>query len=173
MIRRLEASLHRHVILMDNCPDHHAGMFMMAAADRTMLVADPKLASHLLSPDAPVLETLPGGADTSDQMQQKLDDIASECTSLGYRVVRIPTLPAMDQKTYLTYVNVITEIRDGHRIVYMPIYHGAEALNDAAAKVWQSIGYDVKRIDCTSTYRSFGNLHCLVNVLSRTSDSGE
>jgi hypothetical protein len=169
LIRTLENDLHRHVILMDDSPDHHAGMFMMAIADNTMLVADPSASNHLLPNDSPILQTLPGGPDFSEETAHKLDTIADECRGLGMRVVRIPTIPAMDRKTYLTYVNVITEVRDGHRMVYMPVYRGAEALNDAAERVWREIGYDVKRIDCTSTYQCFGNLHCLVNVLSRGS----
>lgn len=172
LIRTLEAELHRRVILMDDSPDHHAGMFMMAAADRTMLIADPRLAKDLLRQDSRILQTLPGGADFSDATQHKLDAIADQCRALGLHVVRIPTIPAMDRKTYLTYVNVITEIRDGHRIVYMPVYRGADQLNDAAERVWREIGYDVKRIDCTSTYQCFGNLHCLVNVLARGASEG-
>jgi hypothetical protein len=172
LVRTLQDALHRHVILMDDSPDHHAGMFMMAAANRTMLVADPKLAMDLLPGDAQILQTLPTGADFSDETQHKLDTIADQCRALGLRVARIPTIPAMDRKTYLTYVNVITEIRDGGRIVYMPVYRGADPLNDAAERVWREIGYDVKRIDCTSTYQCFGNLHCLVNVLARGSVDG-
>ena len=189
LIRTLESELHRRVILMDDSPDHHAGMFMMAAADHTMLVADPSLAvkftidlSDLSMVAAPkpaghlgisqLLATLPGGPDFSERTQRQLDRIAEQCAAAGFRVVRIPTIPAMDRKTYLTYVNVISEVRDGHRIVYMPVYRGAEALNDAAERVWREIGYDVKRIDCTSTYQCFGNLHCLVNVLARGSVEG-
>jgi hypothetical protein len=83
--------------------------------------------------------------------------------------VRIPTVPAAaEPKAYLTYVNVIADHRDGRHIVYLPTYRGAESLNDAAAQVWRDLGYEVRRVDCTSTYRFFGNLHCLVNVLRRT-----
>jgi hypothetical protein len=184
LVRTLEDELHRRVILMDDSPDHHAGMFMMAAADRTMLIADPRMAftytvdlsslscaqTSKFVPNVAMeqlLATLPGGPDFSEQTQQRLDAIADQCQALGLRVVRIPTIPAMDRKTYLTYLNVITEVRDGHRIVYMPVYRGADRLNDAAERAWRQIGYDVKRIDCTSTYQCFGNLHCLVNVLAR------
>jgi hypothetical protein len=167
LIHTLEGTLHRPIILMDNSPDHHAGMYMMAAVDHTMLIADPSLAKDSLPTDAPILQTLPGGPDFSAETQHRLDFIADQCRTLGYYVVRIPTIPGTDHKTYLTYVNVITDVRAGHRIVYMPIYRGAEKLNTAAEQVWKDIGYEVKRIDCTSTYRCFGNLHCLVNVLNR------
>ena len=58
--------------------------------------------------------------------------------------------------------------RDGRRIVYLPIYQGAEPLNAAAAEVWREAGYEVRPIDCTSAYRLGGSLRCLVNVLSRS-----
>src|SRR5271155_5835972 len=34
--QKLSAVLHRDVILLDNAPDHHAGMFMMAAGNNTV-----------------------------------------------------------------------------------------------------------------------------------------
>ena len=82
-------------------------------------------------------------------------------------MVRIPVVPGSDGRTYLTYVNVILDCRDGNRIVYMPVYDGVEELNRAAAEVWAGAGYEVRRVNCTTCYRHFGSLRCLVNVLSR------
>jgi hypothetical protein len=83
-------------------------------------------------------------------------------------VIRIPTLVAPDHKTFLTYVNVITEQRGQQKLVYMPTYRGAEPLNEAASRVWTDLGYTVRPVDCTSSYPHVGNLHCLVNVLRRS-----
>jgi hypothetical protein len=155
----------KRAILLDDSPEHHAGMFMMAAGDRTMLVGDPTLARDFW----PSVGTeLPGGPDFSDATRRRFDAVASQCRREGYRVVRIPTVPSRDGKTYLTYVNVITDHRAGNHVVYLPVYRGADALNEAAAQVWRGLGYDVRQIDSTTTYRFFGNLHCLVNVLRRT-----
>lgn len=167
LLAELRSELRRNIVLLDDCPDHHAGMFMMAVADHTMLIADPSLAALYGQLDSASFPALPGGPDLSDKTRQKLNAIAAQCQALGYKVVRIPTLPANDGKTYLTYVNVITDLRAGRRIVYLPIYRGAESLNDAAERVWREIGYEVHPVDCTSTYTFFGNLHCLVNVLRR------
>jgi hypothetical protein len=167
----LHRELHAKIVLMDDSPDHHAAMFMTVAAGRTMLIADPRIARDLLPSDAAILATLPGGPGFSSETQCRLDAIALRCRSLGCTVVRIPTLPAMDRKTYLTYVNVLSEMRDGKKIVYMPVFRGAEALNDAAERTWRGIGYEVHRIDCTSTYGLFGNLHCLINVLHREGET--
>lgn len=164
IIAVLEHELGMKVTLLDPCPPHHAGMFMMAAGDRTMLVADPRLwhDDHELPQDA-----LPGGPDFSPKTLEQFDRVAEQVAAAGFRVVRIPTLSAPDGKTYLTYLNALVEQRDGQRVVYMPVYDGVERMNNAAQMVWESLGYKVHRVDCTSTYRFFGNLHCLVNVLKR------
>lgn len=39
----LARDLKRRVILLDEAPDHHAGMFMVSVGQRTMLVGDPQL----------------------------------------------------------------------------------------------------------------------------------
>jgi hypothetical protein len=52
-------------------------------------------------------------------------------------------------------------------VVYLPQFSGADAMNDHAARIWRSLGYEVRPVDCTSTFQLFGNLHCLVNVLRR------
>lgn len=94
--------------------------------------------------------------------------MAGQCAAAGYRVVRIPVVPARDGRTFLTYVNVLLDRAGGRRIVYLPYYRGAEPLNAAARTVWEKLGFEVRRVDCTDTYLHFGCLHCLVNVLKRS-----
>lgn len=144
------------------CPDHHIGMFMMFAGDGVAVVGDPSAARGLYEP-----ALLDGQADESAATQAQFDAVAGRLRSLGYKVVRIPTIPATDGRTYLTYVNVLIDQRDGRRIIYMPTYLGAEALNAAAERVWRDLGHDVRPIDCTDVYRRFGTLHCLMNVVER------
>ena len=43
----LARELKRRVILLDEAPDHHAGMFMASVGGKTMLVGDPSLAREL------------------------------------------------------------------------------------------------------------------------------
>lgn len=178
--RRMEDMLGRPVLLLDAAPDHHAAMFMMAAGADVMLVGDPSLAREVLLgnaagddraasmqslPDA--VAGLPDGPDFTAQTQALFDAVARQCRAAGYRIVRIPVVPGGDGRTYLTYVNVMLDFPCGRNVVYMPTYRGAEALNDAATTVWRELGYEVRPIDCTSVYRHFGCLHCLVNVLRR------
>ena len=79
----------------------------------------------------------------------------------------MPVVPDRDGRTYLTYLNVILDDRAGKRVVYMPAYEGADELNAAAASAWEKLGFEVRRVDCTNTYKHFGSLRCLVNVLRR------
>jgi hypothetical protein len=174
-LRLLSSEFKRRVILLNEAPDHHAGMFMASVGNRTMLVGDPSLAKPLLPP-ATALEKpepgnefmhLPGGPDFRPQTQHLFDAVAAQCSAAGYRVIRIPVVPACDGRTYLTYNNVLLDQQTGHRVVYLPTYRGVEALNAAARGVWESLGYQMRLVDCTETYRHFGCLHCLVNILRR------
>ncbi len=164
LVRTLAGLMRRKVVLMTDAPRHHAGMFMMFAGDRTVLVGDPSLAKTLLNGASAPLPA----PNFSAESQARFDAVARCCSANGYRVVRIPLVPDADERTYLTYVNVIIDERDGERTVYMPVYQGAEVLNRAAADCWRGLGYRVRPVDCTQTYRHFGNLHCLVNVLRRS-----
>ena len=100
-------------------------------------------------------------------MRERFDSVARACEAAGYRVVRMPTVPGTDSRTYLTYVNVIIDDSPAGRVVYMPVYRGADELNLAARGVWEGLGYEVRPIDCTAVLPHFGALRCLVSVLRR------
>jgi 8-oxo-dGTP pyrophosphatase MutT (NUDIX family) len=172
----LANAVKRRVILLDQAPDHHAGMFMASVGGHIMLVGDPRLGRSLLPAQFQADDrggsvefmNLPGGPDFTAATQHLFDAVAGQCAAMGYRIVRIPVVPAQDGRTYLTYVNVLLDRAGDRRIVYLPYYRGAEALNAAARAVWEELGFEVRLVDCTATYRYFGCLHCLVNVLKRS-----
>lgn len=150
--------LRRRVVLLEDGPDHHVGMFMNVAGGNAVVVGDPSLAK------GQGLAEMVGGI---GRAQEQFDAVAGRAAAEGYRVVRIPVVPGVDGKTYLTYVNVIIDQREGKSIVYMPAYRGCDEMNSEAEGVWRGLGYEVRRVDCTTSYRHFGNLHCLVNVIER------
>ncbi|MCX6922877.1 MAG: hypothetical protein NT154_06655 [Verrucomicrobia bacterium] len=172
----LSKELKRRVILLHEAPDHHAGMFMASVGGKTMLVGDPSQARKLISAEMTEhnhtatneFMSLPGGPDFTPQTQHLFDAVAAQCAAAGYQVIRIPVVPARDGRTYLTYVNVLIDRQGGQRVVYLPFYRGVERLNAAARAVWESLGYEIRPVDCTTAYRHFGCLHCLVNVLRRS-----
>jgi hypothetical protein len=167
IIRRLERLLGRLVMVLDEAPDHHMGMYVMAGGKGRVLVADPSLAKGLLTPGQ-MERCMPCDVDSRPGLQHRLDAMARRLSQAGLSVTRMPVLPGQDGRTWMTPLNVVLETRsDGKQVVYMPVYRGAEALNSAAAGVWESLGYEVRPIDCTSAYRHFGSLRCLVSVLDR------
>ncbi|MCY2929766.1 MAG: hypothetical protein NTV86_09790 [Planctomycetota bacterium] len=163
----LARTLHRAVVLFEKAPSHHAGMYLMPIGHRTILVADPSLGLRALGGQPLPAGVLPCGADFSPQTQSLFDAVADRCTAEGYKVLRLPVIPGLDGRTYLTYVNVLLDDRPGRRTVYMPTYRGVEPLNASAAAIWRSAGFDVRPVDCTGAYIHFGSLQCLVNVLRR------
>jgi hypothetical protein len=176
LLRILASELKRRVIMLDESPDHHAGMFMVAAGQRRMLVGDPGLGRKFVTPastgsddrgGADGFMDLPGGADFTPETQHLFDAVAAQCAAAGYQVTRLPVVLARDGRTYLTFANVLLDQRGLRRIVYLPFYQGAGQLNGAARAVWETLGYEVRPVDCSSVYRHFGCLHCLVNVLKR------
>jgi len=169
LIRDISDELKRRVVLFDEAPEHHAAMFMASIGNKTVLVGDPSLGRTLLQASAPEdPPDLPGGPDFSVATQHQFDAVAAQCAQSGYRVVRIPTVPAADGRSYLTYVNCLIDRQGDRKIVYLPFYHHAAPLNHAARKIWENLGYEIRPVDCTTTYRQFGCVHCLVNVLSRS-----
>ena len=167
--RQLKVLLGRHIVLLKDAPNHHAGMFMMTAGRRTVVVGDPAAVRRLWAAmDAGRRSTcFPQTPDFSDTTRERFESVARACAAAGYRVVRIPTVAGTDSRTYLTYVNVIIDEQSGRRVVYMPVYRGADEMNQAAQKVWESLGCEVRPIDCTAAMPHFGSLGCLVNVLRR------
>ena len=167
LVARLQHDLKREVVLMEDGPDHHAGMYMMAAGAGRMIVGDPSLGKGLVDIDAPGLAAMDGGPDFSAQTQKRFDAVAKLAAEHGYRVIRIPTVPGRDGKRFLTYVNVIMDAREGKAVVYMPVFADQPRLNAAARGAWEGLGYEVKPVDCTAVWGQGGTLHCLVNVMER------
>lgn len=170
LIERLSKLLKRKVVLLRDAPEHHAGMYMMPVGDRTVLVGDAAAASRLVGESAETHfdDLCPKeGPDFAAATMARFDAVAQQCEAAGYRVVRIPIVPGRDGRTYVTYLNAVLDRRGQRRIVYMPVFSGAESLNRAAAEVWSGLGYEVRAVDCDACYPHFGSLRCLVNVLRR------
>lgn len=150
----LARRLLRDVVLLRDAPDHHVAMYMALTGNRTALVGDPSLARALLGEGIP-------------ETQAPFDAVARAVGAAGYRVVRIPVAPGADGRSWLTPTNAIMDERNGTRTVYLPVFRHAEPLNREATRIWEGLGYSVRRVDCTETFPHFGSIHCLVNILRR------
>jgi len=88
------------------------------------------------------------------EVSETLDKSATRMEELGYRIVRIPYLPngliSVDFSTDImgmsfNYSNVLVEVYDGVRRVYMPDYDFPQ-LDLAAAQAYKDAGYEVIQI---------------------------
>lgn len=168
LTRKLEEVLQKRAVLLEQAPDHHAGMFMMAIGHRRVLVGDPSLAKPLWQNAAPWQQAGQWQPDFGDSTQQLFDAVAGQLEQEGYKVTRIATIPGKDGKAYITYTNVLIDQRPGDPTVYLPCYAGLDSLNHQAEQTWAHLGFRVISIDCTQVFRLGGTLHCLVNVLEKS-----
>ena len=113
------------------------------------------------------------------RMAPELDTIARQLSHAGYNVVRMPALiPPQDHQVegqgsdipkypFLSYSNVLTELRQNQQYVYLPQY-GFEKLDEAAQQVWQALGFQVNPVPGFSTSAMYGGgLRCCTKVLLR------
>lgn len=174
-IRRLEQEFGKKAVVIGSEktpePDYHIDMYLTPIDDKTVLLGDPALSKKILA------ERYGGeeGARRDEQEeparpddQKLLESYAQAKRQLeekGFKVERVPIVH--DEKGYtITYNNVLMEVKNGKRIVYMPSY-GVKELDSAAAKKYESLGFEVKPVDVAEIYRFGGTLRCITNVLAR------
>jgi len=116
----------------------------------------------------------------SEQLASALDSIADHLASLGYEIVRIPTLipdqtnyvdengNAAPQYPFLTFNNVLIEQLPGEDpVVYLPQY-GLTCLDAAAIASWEKLGFEVRPIGGFAISAMYcGSLRCCTKVLTR------
>ena len=96
----------------------------------------------------------------------RFDHVAALLTARGFRVTRIPVVVLPGAGSYITYTNALFDRDAAGPIVYLPTYD-VPALDTAATRTYEALGYRVVQIDVTSIYRLNGSLGCLVNVMAR------
>jgi N-dimethylarginine dimethylaminohydrolase len=174
-LRRLEQEFGKKVIVIGSEktpePDYHIDMYLTPIDDKTVLLGDPALAEKMLAEKDSGAQEAP--QDTQDSPERRsheklLESYAHAKRQLeekGFKVERVPILH--DEKGYtITYNNVLMEVRNGKRVVYMPAY-GVKELDSAAAKKYESLGFEVRPVDVAEIYRFGGTLRCVTNVLAR------
>ena len=116
---------------------------------------------------------------SSLRLAPDLEAIARQLSGAGYKVVRIPALipdqeqhvdkqaDVLPQYPFLSYGNVLTELRQNQPTVYLPQY-GFGKLDNAAQSVWQKMGFQVKPLAGFSTSAMYGGaMRCCTKVLLR------
>ncbi|MBL8612589.1 MAG: hypothetical protein JNL38_34935 [Myxococcales bacterium] len=171
---RVAAALGREVVMLGaaegDVPRHHMGMYMAPVGGGVALVGDPAAGEAIVGAGFTPGERSPETgaalrADASPEVVARFDRAARDLAAAGFRVVRVPTV-AFDDRTYFAYTNAIYETRGGARTAWMPTY-GVPALDDAARRVHEGLGFQVHPVDVRAVYARHGTLGCLVNVVAR------
>jgi len=103
----------------------------------------------------------------TDEVLRSYERVKKQLEAKGLKVERIPIVHDEYYCT-ITYNNVLMEVRDNKRIVYMPVY-GIEKLDAIATKKYESLGFEVRPVDVSRIYKHGGTLRCITNVLARRS----
>ncbi|MBU0757033.1 MAG: hypothetical protein KKF44_03130 [Nanoarchaeota archaeon] len=127
----------------------------------------------------PFIQTL---TELSMEYDVNLDDFANDIAALGYKVIRIPYLPNLynlenEQNIRtpgLIYPNVIVMVDEENPIddptfkprVLMPTY-GLKSLDEAAKRVYENLGFEVREIPSVLPSIYNGAIHCLTNDIVR------
>lgn len=150
----------------------HVDMYLTPIDDRTVLVADPKLARALLADsddelclESPDQDTFMAYA-ALGYNANTLDSVAARIAAAGYEVLRVPAVLDPDENWMVTYNNVLMETRRDGVFVYMPTY-GVPSLDRSAARVYESLGFQVRGIDVSRVFESGGAIRCMANVTAR------
>lgn len=154
-----------------------------------MFFANPKiqqlqdLKGNIIEPPAMVGLTRRAIED-SRKIAPQLDKLAEKLSNRGYEIIRMPFLfmlseyvdsnsTDVDPNQYkagypqITYNNVLLEVIENRQVVYLPQY-GWPALDNAARKAWENVGYEIIAIGNFSTSAMYGGaLRCCVKVLQR------
>jgi len=140
-------------------PEHHIMMYAVPLDDHSVLVGDVR-AGLALAGDAVAHD-----ADTAGHVA-RFDHVAELLVARGFHVTRVPVVVLPGAGSYVTYTNALFDRDARGPVVYLPTY-ALPALDAAATRVYEGLGYRVVPIDVSSIYTLNGSLGCLVNVMDR------
>jgi hypothetical protein len=147
-------------------PEHHIMMYAVPLDDASVAVGDVKLGQELLRGE-PAGAELPVDPNV-DLLARRFDRAAELLAARGLHVSRLPVVVLRGAGSYVTYTNALFD-RDrvtGDKVVYLPIYR-LPALDMAAHKAYEALGFRVIDLDLSTIYTLNGSLGCLVNVMAR------
>lgn len=152
----------------------HTDMYLTPVDSRTILVSNPAEGCRLLEGQHTIsvphrdrqVQVEFDLVNEESERQIRFDQVAEQLTQLGYKVIRVPSLINVNKDWMVTYNNVLMDYQDGRRVVFMPIYHIPE-LDNAAAQIYRSLGFEVRAVDVSTIFQLGGAIRCLANVTRR------
>jgi len=157
-------------------PLAHLDLFLTLIAEDQALLSSPASGKTVLEAAGEddrraVAERLGGiPPDFSTERIAQFAEVAALLERQGLRVTRLPHADNRGGDFAITYANVLQETRQGRRIVYLPIYR-VPALDGAAIATYESLGFEVRRIDVSGVCHLLGMVRCLANVVERDNDA--
>ncbi len=158
-------------------PLEHIDMYLTPIDDTTVLLGEPVLTASFET--RPAEECEPEESSDSFRyepdgsferimtahMRAFLNVVKRQLEAWDFTVERIPL--ALDQDgNLITYNNVLMEVQQHKRVVYMPAY-GRPKLDVAAMRKYRSLGFQVRAVDVSEIYVHGGSLRCVTNILAR------
>ena len=166
LVNQLERYFGREVFLFGESPDavpyHHVGMYLTPLPDGRIIIGDPDLAIDIVGRER--LEEM--GADLRASNMERFRHVARSFEDAGFRVERLPMVPLEGELNYVTYNNLLMEVRDGRWRAFVPTY-GIADLDAFALGRLSGFGLEAVAIDVSRIYVHNGSVRCLVNVLRR------
>jgi hypothetical protein len=103
--------------------------------------------------------------------KEELDGFAKWLKWKGFTVIRVPILNKLERAKeiipWCTYNNVLVELFENKKRVYMPVYD-IEELDNLAAKTYADLEFEVRRISGIRNIAVWlGALRCSTKVLER------
>jgi hypothetical protein len=166
LLASLERTFSQEIVWLGDTPgevpEHHIMMYMVPLDDRRVLVGDVRLGRRLAGQDLERLELDPD----EERHAARFDRVAALLAARGFAVTRAPVVVLRGAGSYVTYTNALFDRDAAGPVVYLPTYE-VPALDAAATRLYESLGYRVVPVDVSTIYELNGSLGCLVNVLAR------
>lgn len=172
VVAEFEQLLDRRVVVLGEDapqrPHDHADMYVHLLDDRTVILGDPSLTLalweplHASAPDRAQLGALGWPREEAQRDAVRwYEPIAAQLRDEGFRVIRVP---ALHGDALYTWTNAVTEMRDGVRHAYVPLY-GIPLLDAYAHRIWREAGCVVHPIAARAAVQEGGAVRCLTNTL--------
>ncbi len=127
-------------------PEHHIMMYMVPLDDNSALVGDVRSGMALNHGAGAV----PADPDV-ELMAARFDRVAALLSAHGMKVTRIPVVVLPGAGSYVTYTNALFDRQERPTRSSTCPPTRAPALDDAAAHVYQQLGYEVIPVDVSTT----------------------
>ncbi|MHC5112185.1 MAG: agmatine deiminase family protein [Planctomycetota bacterium] len=154
-------------------PTEHLDMYVTPLGPKLVAVGSVQMTGQVFQrrPESDAIGQGEDGWESHDwedfeRFEDMLDEVAEQIALLGYEIVRLPILIDPAQDWIITYNNVVQDVRENGRHIYVPKYNIPD-LDAVAQGIFRARGFTVHPIDVSRIFHNGGAVRCVVNVISR------